>query len=171
MRLKPAAGTRRSRQRGVAAIEFALILPFMTVLILAMCDYGYYFYIGINATEAARATAAQASSTAAAMYAGAGVPTCTDLLISNVTGTAAGAPSLTAAAYMTTSVSAAIGLDTTATVNCTMVPQVGVPGGRPLWGVVVTVDFPPASGKLRFGLPASSTPGHVRYRTPILYRR
>jgi Flp pilus assembly protein TadG len=166
--LKPAAGIRRSRQRGVAAVEFALILPFITVLILAMCDYGYYFYIGINATEAARATAAQASSTAAAMYAGTGVPTCGDALISNVTGSGAGAPSLTAAAYMTTNVSAAIGLETTATVNCTMVPAIG---GKPLWGVVVTVDFPPASGKLHFGLPPSSTAGNVRYRTPTLYRR
>jgi Flp pilus assembly protein TadG len=152
--------TKRGRTRGVAALEFALLLPFITILVLAMVDYGYYFYIGINATDAARTTAVQASATAAAN----GV-NCTALNLTTVTG-AAGVPAQAAITYMTTSVNAAIGLDTTATITCTTV------SGAPLWGVVVTIDFPPASGSVHFGLPQSTTtPGHLRYRTPILYRR
>ncbi len=155
------ARTKRGRTRGVAALEFALLLPFITVLVLALVDYGYYFYIGINATDAARTTAVQASATAAAN----GVTVCTAANISTVTG-APGVPAQAAITYMTTSVSAAIGLDTTATITCTTV------SGKPLWGVVVTVDFPPVSGSVHFGLPPSTaTPGNLRYRTPILYRR
>jgi Flp pilus assembly protein TadG len=166
MRLKPTAGIKRSRQRGVAAVEFALILPFIAVLILAMVDYGYYFYIGVNATEAARATAAQMSATAAAMNAGAGVTNCSDLLIATVTGPAPAIPAQTAKTYMSTTVNAAFAGYTTATFTCTVV------AGRAIFGVVVTVDFPPASGSVHFGLPRSATtPGHLRYRTPVLYRR
>lgn len=168
MRLKPAAGTGRSRQRGVAAIEFALVLPFITVLILAMCDYGYYFYIGINATEAARATAVQVSANAAALNAGAGVSSCTDAQIATVTGAAPGAstlPAQVAKNYMQNAVNATIAGYTTASFTCSIVT------GKAIFGIVVTVDFPPATGKLRFGLPASTTAGHVRYTTPTLYRR
>ena len=168
MRSKPTAGIKRSRQRGVAAIEFALILPFIAVLILAMCDYGYYFYIGINATEAARATAVQVSANAAALNAGAGVTSCSDPQIATVTGAAPGAatlPAQVARNYMQNTVNTTIANYTTATFTCSVV------SGRALFGVVVTVDFPPASGKLRFGLPASTTAGRVRYRTPVLYRR
>ena len=168
MRSKPTAGIKRSRQRGVAAIEFALILPFIAVLILAMCDYGYYFYIGINATEAARATAVQVTTNAAALNAGAGVSNCSDPLIATVTGAAPGAPTLPAQVakdYMQSAVNATVAGFTTATFTCTVVT------GKAIFGIVVTVDFPPASGKLRFGLPASSIAGRVRYRTPVLYRR
>jgi Flp pilus assembly protein TadG len=165
MRSKPAAGTRRSRQRGVAAIEFALVLPFIAVLILAMCDYGYYFYIGINATEAARTTAVQVTATAAALNAGAGVSSCSDPLIATVTGAAPAVPAQTAKNYMLTAVNATVAGYTTATFTCTIVT------GKAIFGTVVTVDFPPASGKLHFGLPASSIPGRIRYRTPVLYRR
>ena len=166
MRLKPGAGIQRSRQRGVAAIEFALILPFVAVLILALCDYGYYFYIGINATEAARATAVQVSATAAALNGGAGVSNCsTDPLIGTVTGAAPAVPAQTAKNYMLTAVNATFAGYTTATFTCSIV------GGKAIFGTVVTVDFPPASGKLHFGLPASSISGRIRYRTPVLYRR
>lgn len=168
MRSKPAAGIRRSRQRGVAAVEFALILPFITVLILAMCDYGYYFYIGINATEAARATAAQVTANAAMLNAGAGVTNCSDPLISTVTGAAPGGstlPAQVAKNYMQTAVNAAFAGYTTASFTCTIVT------GKAIFGTVVTVDFPPASGMVHFGLPASSTAGRIRYRTPVLYRR
>jgi Flp pilus assembly protein TadG len=166
MRLKPTAGSKRSRQRGVAAVEFALILPFIAVLILAMVDYGYYFYIGINATEAARATAVQMSASAAALNAGAGVSSCSDPLIATVTGPAPALPAQTAKTYMLTAVNATFAGYTTASFTCTVVT------GKAIFGVVVTVDFPPVSGSVHFGLPRSTTTtGHLRYRTPILYRR
>ena len=48
---------RRPRSRGVAALELALSLTFLVPLLMGMLDFGYYFYIGTNAEEAARASA------------------------------------------------------------------------------------------------------------------
>ena len=46
---------RRQRSRGVAALELALSLTFLVPLLMGTLDFGYYFYIGTNAEEAARA--------------------------------------------------------------------------------------------------------------------
>ena len=46
---------RRPRSRGVAALELALSLTFLVPLLMGTLDFGYYFYIGTNAEEAARA--------------------------------------------------------------------------------------------------------------------
>src|SRR6185295_17037603 len=45
----------RNRSRGVAALEFALSLTFLVPLLMGMLDFGYYFWVGTNAQEAARA--------------------------------------------------------------------------------------------------------------------
>lgn len=39
---------------GVAALEFALVLPFLLVLLMGMIDYGYYFYVNSTVVNAAR---------------------------------------------------------------------------------------------------------------------
>jgi Flp pilus assembly protein TadG len=152
-----------ARERGVAAVEFALILPFIAIIVLATIDYGYYFYIGVNATEAARAAGAQATSTAAA----AGIATCGDAnigLVTNVPATSpAAAPTKAGVDYMTNNVSSAIGGDTTVTVGCTMV------SAKPAWSIVVRVAFPPVSGTVHFGLPKSGS--NLVYTTPTLWRR
>ena len=111
--------TSRSRELGVAAIEFALVLPFVAVIVLALVDYGYYFYIGINATEAARAAGVQASATAAALHGGAGPTGCGDATIAPGDGRGACRPGARPAKnYMTNQVNATIGANTTATVRC-----------------------------------------------------
>ncbi len=50
---------RRFLERGAAAIEFALVLPLLLMLVLGGLDWGYYFYVEqivVNATrEGARA--------------------------------------------------------------------------------------------------------------------
>ncbi len=51
---------KRERSRGVAALELALSLVFLMPLMLSMLDYGYYFYVGSNAEDAARAGVRQA---------------------------------------------------------------------------------------------------------------
>ena len=51
---------KRERSRGVAALELALSLVFLMPLLLSTLDYGYYFYIGSNAEDAARAGVRQA---------------------------------------------------------------------------------------------------------------
>ena len=40
----------------MAALELALSLTFLVPLMMGMLDFGYYFYIGTNAEEAARAS-------------------------------------------------------------------------------------------------------------------
>ncbi len=45
-------GRRRSAQRGAAAIEFALVLPILIAIIVAIMDYGWFF------TENSRVVAA-----------------------------------------------------------------------------------------------------------------
>jgi Flp pilus assembly protein TadG len=162
--------TSRSRELGVAAIEFALIMPFVAVIVLALVDYGYYFYIGINATEAARTAAVQASTTAGAMNGGAGPTGCGDVNINLVTNAAtatpAGAPAQAAKTYMTNQVNATMGNNTTATVAC------GTAGSgasaKTVFSVQVQVLFAPPSGTVHFGLPRSGS--NLVYTTKTLWR-
>jgi Flp pilus assembly protein TadG len=45
---------KRKRERGVAAVEFALILPVFLALVLGAIDFGYFFYVTEVVTNAAR---------------------------------------------------------------------------------------------------------------------
>jgi Flp pilus assembly protein TadG len=157
--------TSRSRELGVAAIEFALLLPFIAMIVLAMVDYGYYFYIGINATEAARTAAVQASATALAMNGGNGPTSCGDVNIALVTAVAPAAPAQAAKDYMTAQVNSTIGNNTTATVACAATSS----GAQTAFSIQVQVTFAPPSGTLHFGLPKSGT--NLVYNTPKLWRR
>jgi Flp pilus assembly protein TadG len=51
MKRKPSP---RSRQRGVAAVEFALVLPLFLTLVLGAIDWGWFFYIDQLVTNCAR---------------------------------------------------------------------------------------------------------------------
>ena len=44
----------RNRQRGVAAVEFALLLPLFLTLVLGAIDWGWFFFIDQLVTNAAR---------------------------------------------------------------------------------------------------------------------
>jgi Flp pilus assembly protein TadG len=162
---------KRSPARGVAAIELALVLPFLLLLSLGALDYGYYFWVGINATEAARAASMTASTQAALQHAGAGITVCGDLAVPGVITTAQTA----ANTYMTANTNATLGAAyvagatyTSATVTCTtQAPVVGI-----VWKTVVTVDFPPPSRVMHFGLPVSGTNSqHIAFTTKPLYRK
>jgi Flp pilus assembly protein TadG len=161
---------KRPRARGVAAIEFALLLPFLVVVVLALIDYGYYFYIGINATEAARAAAVVASTTAAGLNSGSGpLPAnngCGDANIGQVTGVAPAAPAQAAKDYMTAQLNSTISTNTTATVQCS---TAGTPTPtKTVFSVQVTVLFAPPSGTVHFGLPRSGS--NLSYTTKKLWR-
>ena len=60
---------RRQRQEGVAAVEFALVLPFLIILLMGLIDFGHLFFsvntITNAAREAARRAAVQDSATSA----------------------------------------------------------------------------------------------------------
>jgi Flp pilus assembly protein TadG len=45
---------RRFRQRGAAAVEFALVLPVLLLIVLGTVDWGWFFYVSQVVTNAAR---------------------------------------------------------------------------------------------------------------------
>ena len=44
----------RDRQRGVAAVEFALVLPLLLILVMGAIDWGWFFFIDQVVTNCAR---------------------------------------------------------------------------------------------------------------------
>ncbi|WP_022910708.1 TadE/TadG family type IV pilus assembly protein [Aestuariimicrobium kwangyangense] len=72
----------RKGQRGAAAVEFALVLPVLLVLLLGIIEYGYQFFLYGSAAGAAREGArAMAISTKSA-----DAVTKADLAFTNTTG-------------------------------------------------------------------------------------
>jgi Flp pilus assembly protein TadG len=62
---------RAGRERGAAAVEFALVLPLLIILLLGIIDFGLYYYNDLALTHAARDAARYLSvnNTAAAQAA------------------------------------------------------------------------------------------------------
>jgi Flp pilus assembly protein TadG len=152
---------RRTRSRGVAALEFALSLTFLVPLAGAAVDYGYYFYIGSSAEEAARAGLREAILA----YQAAAGPT---------TACTGGAGAAAAAIVRTDGEAAGTGEafqvmnqaplymagNTQVQLTCDADPV------APSWHITVRVDFSPALGLVTPFMPAG-TPGKIRYRTTL----
>lgn len=127
---------RRSRDAGVAALEFALLLPLLTMLLLGMFDYGKYMWVSINTTQAAREGARELSLIS--------VGNCTADTNYNAAVALEQGNSGAAKTYMNQ-----IGLQTatTVTVTCAMVSSTYTPTVTyPVWKVFLQVDFPPLMG-------------------------
>lgn len=64
-------GVRPRQPRGIAALEFALVVPLLCLLLMGMIDWGYYLYteqVVVNAArEGARAGSLQAANDATAL--------------------------------------------------------------------------------------------------------
>jgi Flp pilus assembly protein TadG len=127
-------GAERRRQRGASVVEFALTVPLFLVLLLGALEYGYYFYVAVTTTSAAREGARQ----------------CTLVSL----GDCGSCSPTNAIAYM-----GKVGLSnkTTATSTCSNTD------GNILYNVNVTVDFPSLSGfsTVLAAMPQSSKAGHV----------
>jgi Flp pilus assembly protein TadG len=151
----------RLGQRGAVAVEFAFSLFFLIPLLLGMLDYGYYFWIGVNAVQAANR----------GLYAATHAPT--PPLLAGCSGTAPGLAAVTAANaaatlavtnQITAGLPAGFAAYTTTPVNDCIFPL----PTNPAWNIQVQVDFPPVVGFLNPWMPASTIPGRVRFRSPVL---
>jgi hypothetical protein len=151
---------RRPRARGVAALEFALSLTFLVPLMGAAVDYGYYFYVGSNAEEAARAGLRQAILKFRADYPG-----------SNCTiAPGVGQKAIVAAFGQNVNTGEAFLVmdqpplsmksNTQVQLTCDALPN--PPAVDPTWHIMVRVDFSPAMGIVAPFMPAGG-PGKVRY--------
>jgi hypothetical protein len=156
----------RPRSRGVAALELALSLAFLIPLLMGMLDFGYYFYVGTNAEEAARAGVRALVNATSALCGTAGA----NVAKANEQQKATGGPGAAcnggaAYCYMNEpplNMGGAAG-PTTVTVTCldgTSVPPEAV---NPTWRVSVQVDFVPAIGFFKNLMPAGGTSTTVRY--------
>ncbi len=132
--------------KGVAAVEFALILPVFLLLALGMIDYGWYFFIDLTATNAAREGARAATTFAGAC------------------------PNAEATAAAVTTVNtkmAVIGQAgyTTASATCNTLA-----GGDPEFQVAVQVNFPQLTGYTLIPLPRQSGTSKVQASAQVSMR-
>ena len=151
----------RDRSRGVAALELALSLTFLVPLLMGMLDFGYYFYIGTNAEEAARASVRALVSAGSSKCGTAGANAAIAAQTTTATG-GSGAACVGGAAYCYMNepplfMGAAAG-PTTVTVTC-LSPS---PTTDPTWQVSVQVDFQPSLGFFK-NLMKAGAGGTVRY--------
>jgi Flp pilus assembly protein TadG len=123
---------RRLPEAGVAALEFALLLPLLTMLLLGMFDYGKYMWVSINATQAAREGARELSLISIGNCISTNFTAAKNLEESN---------SGAAKTYMNQ-----IGLQTATTVTATCTLVTGYSTTYPVWKVFLQVDFPPLMG-------------------------
>jgi len=124
----------RVRDAGVAAVELALVIPMLAMLLLGLFDYGKYMWVAVAATQAAREGARELSRTA--------VGTCSSTTAVNAAIATEQGSSGAAKLYMNQ-----IGLSSATTVTATCVTTVnGSSVPNPTWKVALQVDFPPLLG-------------------------
>ena len=118
----------------MAAIELALVIPMLAMLLLGMFDYGKYMWVAVAATQAAREGARQLSLIS--------VGSCSSTTAVNAAIATEQGSSGAAKLYMNQ-----IGLSSATTVTATCVTTVNAASvPNPTWKVALQVDFPPLLG-------------------------
>jgi Flp pilus assembly protein TadG len=160
----------RDRSKGVAALELALSLSFLVPLMLAALDFGYYFYVGATAEEAARQGVQQAVRQSAGQPCG--------------SAPANNAYTIVHDTYPATTGIACLGADNVSATYCYMnEPPLGMGGvggateisnltcdNNPVansWHIQVDVSFKLVAGFYKPLLPAGTGSGTVRYRASL----
>ena len=167
----------RDRSKGVAVLELTLSLVFLVPLMMATLDFGYYFYVGANAQEAARQGVLQAVGLAGGCPGPVNVQTtCPAPVTSVVTKMASGTGTACASASPPPATPPAascylngppLGLGTASnlTITCNCTPQTAP--APPYFKMTIQVDFRPAIGFFRYLMPAGTAPGTVRYTATL----
>jgi hypothetical protein len=142
---------RLHHQRGAVAVEFALVLPLLLLLVLGGIDWGYYFLVGEIAANAAREGA---RAGALVPGGGVGVDGCSDIPVG------AGAVSVAGNYMQRGQVWGGTG-DTRATFTCCITAAcTGFPDGSAV-KVTVTYQARPGSMSLTGFLPGALLPTAV----------
>ena len=123
----------RTGQRGVAAIEFGLLLPILCLLIFGLIDYGYWFMIDLAATNAAREGARAATTIGGACPNGTATSLGTSTINTYITNTGLG------------------GLTSSPTCSCTTVAS------GPQFLCSVTINFQRLTGYSLVPMPAAGS--------------
>ena len=143
--------TKRQGQRGAAALEFALSMLILTPILIGICEYAYYFYIGINAVEAERA----------------GLLAATRTVVSNACTATPVGTAQTAAAAAVTAYFHQNSLDTVVTVmNSSSTPTCSTnstTAPAPWWSMDLAVDYHPFFGVTMPWEKKSPNAGYLRY--------
>ncbi len=149
MRWNLRSPARRRRQRGVAAVEFALAMTLFLPTLFVILDWGYYYYVAITATEASRVGARQLWNQT--------VTSCSNTTAVNSATSLVQGSSGDAKTYM-----AQIGMDSYTTVTATCLATASTPANlsNPVWTLQVKVDFPLQVVTFGLGIPRSTTPGN-----------
>jgi len=145
----------RDDARGVAVLELTLSLVFLVPLLMATLSFGYYFYVGSNAEEAARQGLRDAASLGLTCTA---PPACPAAVTAKVAAPAVGSPCTSggaAACYMNSD-PLVMGANTTVTCECDTAVI------NPMYTIKVQVDFPASVGYFRYLMPPGSGT-NVRY--------
>jgi Flp pilus assembly protein TadG len=158
--------SKRPKQRGVAAVEFALSLVLLVPIMLAVMDWGYYFYVAVNVVEAQQAGLLAAARTVVGNCSG----TATAAQIT-AKGTAQTAATAAETAYLHNANGVSSGLDTVVTLygsaaaaaptpTCASTPM------NPTWTLTLVADFRPVLGWVAPWMKKSpTTPTKARYTT------
>lgn len=144
----------------MAALEFALSLTFLVPLVGAAVDYGYYFYVGSNAEEAARAGLRQAVLKFRADNPGSTCMTAPGVGQKNVTAAYGQNVNTGEAFQVMDQPPLSMKSNTQVALTC---DDLAGPPVVPIWHITVRVEFPPAMGLAAPFMPAG-TPGTGRVR-------
>lgn len=148
---------KRNRQRGAAALEFALSTLILIPLMMGMIDFGYYFYMAVNVIEAQHAGLVAAQRT--------GVTDCSSS--ASAAQVALKATAQTNASLAVTNYLSANNLTTVLILSGNM-PSCSNNPLNPTWTMTLVADFRPVLGRVMSWDKASPTSGYVRYTAKTL---